>query len=283
MLDCLVDLAYKVSCDFFARPHLYTEVESDLPDAVEGESPTSSILARLHGRYGTDERTPSRAQRSEIFYPIFGQDEISSTGNSSDFARLRDALTRVATAFAERQSDTGVDILKETVRKTHRPFQQYLAGFQGDSIVWSRENALPDLTEKLSYTILRTKGVAAVFAIAKTPQPSWPYSDDSQADKLVEEVSKQLSYHDDSGLEITRERCSSLRDVAIRGAEALATIIDFREENSGADITLLITKCYEWGSALQSINASRPVSDVPSSVTGKVNVVATPLISPYKR
>src|SRR3989442_1125915 len=67
-LDCLVDLAYKLSCDFFKRPHLYTQLGRV---TVGGsELGISGILASLNARYGSDEKKPSREQRKQIYEHI---------------------------------------------------------------------------------------------------------------------------------------------------------------------------------------------------------------------
>ncbi len=251
VLDCLVDLAYKVSYDFFQRPHLYIDL---------GPNPTfSSILAKLHAQYGSNEFLPSTAQRDEIDLPIFGRVAGYSTDEEGDFPRLRDELIHAAAAFAERVFDTGADMLRERVRTTHRPFQEYLIGLQGDSVQWSRGFALPQLTEDVSYAILRNKGVAGVFGIDRPPSGSWPYTDDSNGDKLVEAISKQLMWADQpKDMCITREHISNLQRVALRGAEAIATIIDFQETLGNSDLDLLITKCYTWGAALLSLSSHSP-------------------------
>ncbi len=174
--------------------------------------------------------------------------------------------------FAERVFDTGVEMLRERVRTTHRPFQEYLTGLLGDSIIWSKENALSVLTEGLSYKILRNNGVAAVFGISMLPKGEWPYVEDSNADKLVEEISKQLRFLDQIGEEnvaeksqskyVTREQISNLQRAALRGTEALATIIDFDERGAHEeDLERLIIKCYTWGSALLSLKPYQNMGD----------------------
>src|SRR5712692_9675596 len=51
VLDCLVDLAYKVSYDFFKKPHLY--LDFGLTQSQAGTSQTLPLtLAKLHARYG---------------------------------------------------------------------------------------------------------------------------------------------------------------------------------------------------------------------------------------
>jgi hypothetical protein len=272
MLDCLVDLAYKVSCDFFKRPQLYLDLGPTQPPA----SPAlSSILAKLHAQYGSNEFLPSTTQRDEIYLPIFGRGADYSSNEEGDFPRLRNELYKACKAFAERAVDTGVEMLKEIVRETHRPLQVHLIGLQGDSVKWSREFALPQLTEDLSYTTLRNKGVAGVFGINKPPSGSWPYTEDSNGDKLVEEISKHLMSADQpEGMYITREHISNLQRAALRGAEAIATIIDFRETSGNSELELLITKCYTWGAALMSLSShvktAQPTSDEkkPSIVKG---------------
>jgi hypothetical protein len=48
-------------------------------------------------------------------------------------------------------------------------------------------------------------------------------------------------------------KASATASAALRGAEALATILDFSEDGNDSDLDLLITKCYTWGSALKSL------------------------------
>jgi hypothetical protein len=65
ILDCLVDLAHKVSYDFFKRPELYIDLQSPT-------IPLPPLLAELHARYGSSEFDPNTEQRREIYIPIFG-------------------------------------------------------------------------------------------------------------------------------------------------------------------------------------------------------------------
>jgi|SRR2546427_6060159 len=254
-LDCLVDLAYRISCDFFKRPHLYTEL-GRVTVGGRGSS-MSGILARLNARYGSNEKIPSKEQRKQIYEHIFGQAEGNPPTSQGDFPRLRDELISAATAFAERVFDTGEDMLRERVRTTHRPFKEYLIGLHGDSVRWSKDEALSDITENVGYAILRSRGIAAVFGISNPPRTEWPYFEDSNADKVIEQISKQLVWGDEPAISLTREHFSNMQRVALRGAEALATIIDFDEritdEPNKENLKTLIIKCYTWGSALKSI------------------------------
>ena len=186
-LDCLADLAYKVSHDFFKRPHLYTTLGSIGPPKVA----IAAILARLHAQYGSNERVLDKAQRDEIYRGLFGQnaDYPAEGDESGDFVRLRNELVNACAAFAERVFDTGVEMLRERVRTTHRPFHQYLTGLLGDSVRWSKDQALSELTESISYAILRSHGVASVFGISTFAKSAWPYVEDSNADKEIEQIS----------------------------------------------------------------------------------------------
>lgn len=280
-LDCLVDLAHNVSYDFFMRPKLYI----DLGEVQQNERPRPirEILAQLHARFGHDEFFPSNSQRDEIFLPVFGQCGTCSTAEEGDFPRLRDALISAAAAFAERVFDTGVDMLRERVRTTVRVFRQYLRGLQGDSIKWSRENALSLLTENVTYTILRSKGVAGVFGIQTPPEPNWPYTEDANGDKLIEAISQQLQWADRPDPHIvTWEQILNLQRAALRGAEAIATVIDFQEPGSNDELSLLITKCYTWGAALLSVasTAMQPSQSTTAARTTHATTMvrATPYV-----
>jgi hypothetical protein len=241
----------EVSRDFFARPQIFT---------VSGDPPVAPLLAELHFRMGSDERIPSLEQRRAIFNALFGAP--GPNNGAADFVRLRSDLVQAAAAFAERSFDTGVGMLRERVRETHRPFKQYLEGLGGASTSWSRNVALPRLTEGLAFSILRNEAVSPVYGIAYPPAPSWPYSEDPDGDKLVEEISKRHSLSNGATPPLTREGFANLQRAAVRGAEAIATIIDFTEGGSIADLDRLITKAYTWGSALRNLT----VEPVPAAV-----------------
>jgi hypothetical protein len=284
VLDCLVDLAYKISRDFFKRPHLYTQLDNVVIRSTELR--LSEILARLHARYGSNERIPSKEQRTEIYVPIFDGAEDYSAADKGDFPCLRDQLLIAAARFAERVFDDGVEMLREAVRDAHKPLKEYLSGRQGDSLRWSKEGALADLTENVSYTVLRSRGVAAIFGIAEPSPATWPYFRNANANKFVEEVSKQLKWSDENDKQLSQGYFLDLQRVALRGAEALATIIDFDETASNdADLTLLITKCYTWGSALQSIGVNWRESATkvtPLTQRGGVLAVSASKSAPYR-
>jgi len=250
ILDCLVDLAYAITQDFFNRPHLYTD--------LGGITPT---IAKLNVRYGNEETLLSKAQRQLIFSSMFGESNGQLENDQGDFCRLKHELIQAATAFSERVYDTGEDMLRERVRTTHRPFKQYLDGLLGDSIQWSKEESLSQLTEQVSYPILRHERIAAIFGIASAPKEKWPYTEDANADKLVEELAKRFKGSNGTIMPLTREHFSNLQRTALRGAEALATIIDHKEDGTIDDLDLLTLKCYSWGSALKSIHRSMVPED----------------------
>jgi hypothetical protein len=257
-LDVLVDLAHKVSLDFFARPHLYTNL---------ADGALAAKLATLRARYGSHEKIPSREDRLAMFTPLFGP-----ASGDGDFARLRDDLNASASAFAERVYDTGEDMLRERVRTAHRPFKEYLLGLQGSSLDWSRDEVFTEVAGNLAYPILKDLGVVSVFGVATAPVGDWPYTGDSNAAKAVARIAEHRV--DESGATFTfplsRETFSQLQRSALRGAEALATIIDFDEAVGTAqqrrnDLNRLITKCYTWGSALP--NQGPPRTAPPSAST----------------
>ena len=130
-------------------------------------------------------------------------------------------------------------------------------------------NALPTLTENVSYTILRSGGIATVFG---TPPPTrdFPYAEEFAGQKLVENIWKQLAGSEHPAL--NRDLISNLQRLALRGAEAIATIIDFQENLGNGDLDLLITQLYTWDAALWSVRASA----APQVATGAAADGATP-------
>jgi len=240
-LDPIYDAVTAISHDLFARPQLYTNIHS--ADAINS-------LAKLNSRVGSDEFIPSRDQRLLIYQPIFGPPDTTA-----NFDKLRDDLIAAATAFAERVFDTGVEMLRERVRTAHRPLKEFLIGLTGDSIVWSTQNALPGIAEQISFKVLRVPGVCSVFGINSAPSNDWPYSEDSNADKLLEEVCARIG---SPGLTLTRQEVSNRQRTAARGAEALAAVIDYTEnaadpKDDNASLDVLITTCYTWGAAKKAL------------------------------
>ncbi len=250
VLDCLIDLAYFISGDFRSRPQLYRSLG-------EPSLALAEILAKLNAQYGTEINFLDGNQRSQVYGPIFGSSSGSSTSACDSFPRLRDDLVLAATVFAECAAGPGVPMLREGVRTAHRPFKNYLLELHGDSVRFSKEVALSDETEKTCYPILRSQAIAAVLGVVKNVDVEYPYATDPAEDLLIEEISKQSACVNKSQACITRERISNLQQVALRGAEAIATAIDFEEpdpsQTDDPDLDLLTSKCYTWGTALRSL------------------------------
>jgi hypothetical protein len=239
-LDPFYDVVYQISLDIMARPQVYTGLGSR--DAV-------AKLAALRARLGVDERLPSPEQRSLTYAPIFG-----APGMSENFDKLRDDLLAAATAFAERVFDTGVDMLRERVRTAHRPLKDYLLGLTGDSTDFSARTALSNLAESIVFAVIRFAGICSVFGVGTPPAASWPYSEDSNADKLMEEITSRIT----PGSILTRQQASNRQRLAARGAEAIAAVIEYAENSEDrnddiASLNVLITQCYTWAAAKKAL------------------------------
>ena len=249
-LDMLVDLARYVSLDFFARSELYKGfIDTTL----------ASVIAELHAQYGRNEKLLDCEQRKMVFTPLF----YDSRG---DFVRYRDGLISAAATFSEWSQATGIPMLREAVRTMHRPFKQHLNLFSGLSVAWSRNDALPHLTEEVSYRILRERGVTSVFSVFTAPDPTWPYVEDSNGDQVVEEISKRLE--PDKNPPLTRHSFSLQQRAALRGAEAIAAVLDYApHDNDEDDLAVLITKCYTWYAALRGITGmANAIADSSPSI-----------------
>jgi hypothetical protein len=252
VLDFLVQLAYETSKDFFERPHLYVDLGGDQIVAT---------IAKLRSRSGSDELIPSRAQRAEIYSPLVGITDGLALNGTGDFQRLADQLINAATAFSERVYDTGEEMLRERVRIAHKSFAQFLAGLQGASLVWTSQQALPNVTEKIAFRILRDKGIASVFGVSTGVESEWPYRKDANAEKMVEEMSKQLPWVDGAPHHLNRERITNLHSIALTGSRAIAAVVDYDGSATKVkDLRQVITTVYAWGSELMSERASVPSS-----------------------
>jgi hypothetical protein len=118
---------------------------------------------------------------------------------------------------------------------------------------WSRLRVLPTIADDEAFRVLRDPAVIAVFGLTRVPRETWPYIEDANGDKVVEEMSKQLEPAPERRL--TREAFSAMQRVALRGAEALTATIVFHESAADRDderLAVLITSCYTWYAALQA-------------------------------
>jgi hypothetical protein len=183
-----------------------------------------------------------------MYEPVFGpcQRGAAETG---DFARLRDGLLAAAAAYAEWSQATGIPMLLERVRTEHRPFREYLAGVSGATVNWSRRAALPALADAEAYRVLRDGNVIAVFGLTRPAREDWPYTEDANGDKAVEEISSTL---DTPERRLTRESFSALQRVALRGSEALVAVMRYDESQEDGALEALITRCYTWHAALKA-------------------------------
>jgi hypothetical protein len=242
-LDLLIGLAYSVSCDFFARPQLYKSLSHE----------TVERIAELHGRYGTDPRIPSLTQRQEIFWPLFGSDDVVGSGAQCQFAQMRNPVLQAAARFTEASAKEGRHALETDLRANALLFRDWLADVTGSSLLWSREQVLPQITEHLSYQILRDRHVTAVFGVAGELAGSWPYQAFARADTFVEQAFRQLGLQDaTTAATVTRSEFAMLQQVARRGAEAISVILTF-DEDPGSDLHLIVAACYTWLAALRSL------------------------------
>lgn len=206
----------------------------------------ASDLARLNAQYGRNERLLDHDQRNAIFTPLFDD-------AAGDFVKYRDELLNAAATYAQWGQATGIPILREIVRNKHLPFKQHLTRFSGASLDWSRGTALPHLTERVTYRVLRDRGVTSVFGIFRPPRDAWPYQEDANGEQLVEEVSKRLD--PDRSPPLNRHWFSLQQRTALRGAEAIAAVLDYTpHEGDEGDVDVLITKCCTWYAALQSMS-----------------------------
>jgi hypothetical protein len=252
VLDFLVQLAHKTSNDFFERPHLYVDLGGDQ---------IVSTIAKFRSRAGSDELIPSLEQRAQIYLPLVGIRDGLALNGKGDFQRLADQLISASTAYAERVYDTGEEMLRERVRLAHKSFAQFLGGLEGASLIWTSQHVLPNVTEKIAFPILRNKGIASVFGVSTKVLQDWPYIKDANADKVVEEMSKQIAWMDGSPYPLSRERITNLHSIALTGSRAIAAVIDYDGSATKVkDLKHVITTAYAWGSELMGERSITPSS-----------------------
>lgn len=242
-LDCLIDLAHLVSLDFFDRPQLYRHVTEDVV----------RDLTKLRTRYGYHEDFLSREQRHEIFAGVFGEGGEAALMNSAgaapparSFAGLRDQLLAAAAAFGERVYATSEELLRATVRIMHVYLKDYLEQVTGASVRWSRNEGLPAITERC-YRILRDPQIAARFGVNRAPSARWPVEVNGDGSTLVEQISTTPIRG--FAEPISRGVFNDKQQLALRGAEALSQVMDYKGELDRDRTDRLITACYMWYAA----------------------------------
>jgi hypothetical protein len=245
LMDILIDLAYRISSDFRQRPQLYRDL---------ADSSLAATLAKLNASYGTAPNLLSASERSEIYSPIFGNASALSPSSSSDFPRLRNNLLRAVKAFANARAANDQSFLRAGVRTASTSFRDYLLGIHGDSVRYSRDVALAEQTENFCYPILRDQQIAAVFGTINLANVDYPYSTDPSEDILIEQIATQLTQSPDPAASYavpTRGSISNLQQTALRGAEAIASAINFGDSSNEDELDLLISTCYVWAESLQ--------------------------------
>jgi len=201
--------------------------ETGLPVSAEPESP----YVGTSGPAGSP-GTPTSPYHS-------GQDR---------FGRERDQLLAATAAFAERVFNTGERPLRDTVGVMAPGLKSYLSDMNHAMVQFCRETALRILTEDTSYKILRNPGIAAVFGL-EAPSIAWPYVEEPNGTTLVAVITNKQEFHFPDP--VSRDAFIDRQRVALRGAEAIATLLDFPDGSDvdGADTNLLISKCYTWYAA----------------------------------
>jgi hypothetical protein len=264
MTDVLNRLAFKVSEKFIHYPQLFQDLSTPQGDADK----TPRLLGDLWTMYGTDPKYLSQEQRDQIYLALFGPaNDPNDVGDSSDtgpgenwsaggydFKTLSGHMQLAAIKLSEQVFTTGELMLRDAVRRAHELFKEFLRGKAGASLRWSKNDALAILAKDTVYPILRNGGVAAVFGIHPPPRAEWPYVLDAQGSKLVHAISSKLM-RDEPEKTITEARFIDLQTTALRGAEALAAVIDF-DEHEHEDHQFqdeLIRMNYTWAMHLRGL------------------------------
>jgi hypothetical protein len=184
---------------------------------------------------------------------LFGSDDVVGSGAQCQFAQMRNPVLQAAARFTEASAKEGRHALETDLRANALLFRDWLADVTGSSLLWSREQVLPQITEHLSYQILRDRHVTAVFGVAGELAGSWPYQAFARADTFVEQAFRQLGSQDATTVAtVTRSEFAMLQQVARRGAEAISVILTF-DEDPGSDLHLIVAACYAWLAALRSL------------------------------
>lgn len=165
---------------------------------------------------------------------------------AGSFAGLRDQLLAAAAAFAERVYSTSEEVLRATVRIMHVYLKDYLEQVTGASVRWGRNEGLPAITG-LCYRVLRDPQIVARFGVNRAPSARWPVEINGDGSTLVEQITTTPIRG--SAEPISRGVFNDKQQLALRGAEALNEVMDYKGELDRDRTDRLITACYMWYAA----------------------------------
>jgi hypothetical protein len=266
-LDCIVTIAHAVAEDFSRRLQLYQHI-------ADG---TATQLTDLQANYGFQADRPDEKRRQGLMWQIFGEsDGRSNADDKSAFKTSRLPVLAAAADFSENAQPTGFPMLRERVRSAIIPFKTHLASLSGASLAQTERRIT--LIFDLSQSILKDRGVSAVFGISATIDPLWPLdSTDPQGAELIEQITTQL-LDLPCGL-ISRESFVRMQRIAEEGSRSIQVTLDTNTDEPSFDIDTLISALYAWGSDLGLVGGNRP-QQMTRTAEGTAQPAATRLAWP---
>jgi hypothetical protein len=251
VLDYIIDIAHAISIDFSSRIHLYRNIDQA----------TATNLTNLQSNYGFTGNFPNKETRTILYMPIFGKLGSDGWGNAnsgSDWQTWRLKVLAASVALAENFSSTpqiGDSSLIEGVRSPSVNFINHMLDFEGASL--TQTDARIKEIFKISESILKDKGVAAVFGVNGAIDPKWPLlSRDSNAVTMVHQVTTQLP--NNLWGEINREKVRHLEEIANRGEKAIIGILDPKFETDDAALLKTNAELNAWARELGLVGGVIP-------------------------
>lgn len=261
------------------RPHLFVDLRVD-NSKPKGDLKNSvaPALVNIRSRMGSNPDYMDEAQRAAVFGSLFGR--ATADQREADvgynFPHLRDKLLNAASTFAETKFGDHA-ALREQIRAAHIELRVFLQNIFGDSVRQSFVN-LGFLAESVVYPILRNRGVANIYSINEPPNDNWPYTFDSQGNKLVQSASKMLAdmqlmpphlvqTRRDNGAQqeryITQQEFTQRQRAAIEGCRSIASVLELDPAKAkDADLDALMIRNYTWANALRALGEfTRPLTN----------------------
>jgi hypothetical protein len=241
VLDCIPDLGYAVSQDFFLNPQMYQAVRPD----------TAISMATVQASMGIHADLPNKKYRAMLYKPIFGTSDATGTGNDgSVYQAGRLKLIASAVAFAERTVTSGQLAIRSQVLSAIVPLQHHFTNLVGASSDQSSHRI--NMIHDTSLAILTDPAVSNAFGVSTPADPGFS---NAEAAKLVERISQKLQDLMPSG-PMTGLQYSGLIEMANNGEKAIQLILDPNVRDNIEKSNELIIKLYAWGSDLGLIGGA---------------------------
>ena len=257
-LDCVVEIVWSISHDFYSRPRQYRLVSED----------TSDILQDFLYLTGTDSGFPDLQKRKMIYGPMLGPSDGRVGEHTSQFHMNSRALRKKADDFTNRVFDSGEENLRRAFRDEAITLRSYLETLRSNSVVENVDRQTQNIFEK-AVQVLRDEIITGVFGRPPASLENWPLGEtfDTNGAQLIEEVTRVLETYTAT---VDHSQFIVMQRIADFGARTIEAILDadLTPDRPSAEINQVIQLAYSWKTALDALNSQSATLEIATRDAG---------------